>query len=195
MFDYPFEKRRSKLAIFHVDTAPPVADYDYPHQNIQFMISQVCLEKGPFEDLKIWNPIYEKAKEIISNGHSGDDSEHGEFSCDSGAEPFNKLKYKETSSEAHNLLESYDMGVIDDKILLQLQIGLSAYKFVSQRSTTTALDLFGDLGGFHQSVDFSVFMIGEWFAFKFFVQHISNSLYLRKKTTQEMENDGVNEEA
>ena len=34
-------------------------------------------------------------------------------------------------------------------------------------------------------------MLGEWFAFKFFVQHISNSLYLRKKTTMELEQEGI----
>lgn len=55
--------------------------------------------------------------------------------------------------------------------------------------------MFGDLGGFHQSVDFAVFMLGEWFAFKFFVQHISNSLYLRKKTTLELQAEGIYEDA
>lgn len=62
---------------------------------------------------------------------------------------------------------------------------MSSLKTTNVRSTTTALDFFGDLGGFHQSVDFMVFALGEWFAFKFFLQSIANNLFLRKKTSDE----------
>ena len=72
---------------------------------------------------------------------------------------------------------------------MEVQIGLSAYKLTSQRQSTTALDMFGDLGGFHQCVDFSVFIFGEWFAAQFFLQSLANSLYLLKKSDREIEEE------
>ena len=68
LFDYPFETRKTKAATFTVDTktTDSTGNYGYAARKLTFMLSQVCLEKSPFADLAIWNPIQEKAKEIIS---------------------------------------------------------------------------------------------------------------------------------
>lgn len=165
-FNYPFDKRKSKLNTYMVSTDTGDTNYQYSHQQIDFMISQVCLEKDPFEDLAIWNPISVKLKEIM---YGVTDSSNQAFYCDSGTTPITKIKYQSTTSSSINYGDYYEGSVISDKILLEFQLGLSAYKIVSSRSSTMALDLFGDLGGFHQCVDVAVFMFGEWFAFKFFL--------------------------
>ena len=62
-------------------------NYVYNHRDMQFQISQTCLEENPFNDLAIWNPISRKLKEWL--GINSDDGD--EFQCDSVDE--NKLKY------------------------------------------------------------------------------------------------------
>jgi len=46
--------------------------------------------------------------------------------------------------------------------------------------------LLGDLGGFYGSIGIVVFIFGEYFSEKFYLQAISNSLYVRKKTKDEL---------
>ena len=93
----------------HVDTELVPGNYQYLSQQVTFMISEVCLEKSPFEDLAIWNPIVEKMKEVLSGT---DDTLKTEFSCDSGLDPFRKLKYKESSGLDYQLTNGYEIGVI-----------------------------------------------------------------------------------
>ena len=38
-FNYPFEKRKSKLAGFNLNTKLEATNYVYPHQHIDFMVS------------------------------------------------------------------------------------------------------------------------------------------------------------
>lgn len=77
--------------------------------------------------------------------------------------------------------------MIDDKILLELVLKLGSFETKSQRNTVGALDLMGDVGGFLQFIDLSIFMLAEFFAAKFFIQSIAGDLYKRKKTRREME--------
>ena len=50
----------------------------------------------------------------------------------------------------------------------------------------------GDLGGFYQAIDIAIFLIAEYFSAKFFLNSISNKLYVRKKTPAEIHNDDQN---
>ena len=114
----------------------------------------------------IWNPIAEKVPEILYGTEIADSE--AQFECEQG-EPMQKFKFAKKNLVQKNLIDDYELGVIEDKILLELQLAMSSNKMASVRSSTTALDLFGDLGGFHQSIDMMVFYFGEWFAFKFFL--------------------------
>ncbi len=84
---------------------------------------------------------------------------------------------------------NYEKGIINDRILYQLTLGQDQFKTVSQRTSTQILDLFGDLGGFYQAIDIFIFIFGEYFAAKFFLQSISNKLYIQKKSAEELEDD------
>lgn len=68
-------------------------------------------------------------------------------------------------------------------------MSLSAYKTTSERSTTSALDLLGDVGGFHQAFDLTVFIIGQWFSFKFFFQTVANTFYLLRSHDDKSSDD------
>ena len=58
---------------------------------------------------------------------------------------------------------------------------------MSLRSSTKILDFVGDIGGFYQAVDLCIFLIGNYFSAHFFIQSISNSMYIRKKTPAEID--------
>jgi len=70
--------------------------------------------------------------------------------------------------------------------LLELSIEQDAFKTVSKRTTTQILDFIGDIGGFYGAVDLCVFLIAQYFSAQFFIQSISNSMFLRKKTELEI---------
>lgn len=88
-----------------------------------------------------------------------------------------------------NYLDDYEEGVVTEKILLELILRLDSFKTVSKRYSVGALDLLGDLGGFYQFLDISIFMFAEFFAAKFFIQSIARELYKRKKTPDERKRD------
>ena len=190
LFYYPYQKRKSYITTlypifttgFNVTNNPE--GYYYPHERIIFQMSYSCLEGNVLDDLAIWNPLAEKIPEILFGTTAADDD--NEYECDNG-EPIQKFKYQESSLSTLAYTDDYEIGIINDKILLEIQIGMSSKKTTNVRTTTTALDFFGDLGGFHQSVDFMVFWLGEWFAFKFFLQSIANNLFLRKKLPDEIQ--------
>jgi hypothetical protein len=64
-------------------------------------------------------------------------------------------------------------------------LALDSFKTTVVRSSSSILDLLGDLGGFYGSIGILVFLFGEYFSEKFYLQAISNSLYVRKKTKDE----------
>ena len=113
---------------------------------MNFQLSYACLEGSPTEELMIWNPLSVKIPEILFGTEPADSD--GKLECDSG-DPIEKFKYLSGESTTKNLVDDYEVGVIEDKILMEISLGMSSNKMVSTRSTTTALDLFGDLGGFH----------------------------------------------
>ena len=43
-----------------------------------------------------------------------------------------------------------------------------------------------DLGGFYGSLNASVFFLGQYFSAKFFLLALSNTLFIRKKTKDEL---------
>lgn len=74
--------------------------------------------------------------------------------------------------------DNYELGVISDRILYQLTIAQDQFKTISERHSTQILDLFGDLGGFYQAIDILIFVFGEYFAAKFFIQSVAKKLYV-----------------
>jgi len=66
-------------------------------------------------------------------------------------------------------LNDYEAKVIQDKIIVEIQLALDSFKTTVVRSSTSILDLLGDLGGFYGSIGIVVFLFGEYFSEKFFL--------------------------
>ena len=66
-------------------------------------------------------------------------------------------------------MTEFELNVLQDRIYLELQLGLGSFKSTNMRSSSTVLDMLGDVGGFHQSIGFFFFMFGEFFAAQFFL--------------------------
>lgn len=59
-----------------------------------------------------------------------------------------------------NYEDDYEAGVIDSKILLEIQLELDPFKTISMRESTGILDYMGDTGGFYASLDICFYMVG-----------------------------------
>ena len=79
--------------------------------------------------------------------------------------------------------------MLESKIFLELKFAMGSFKTSNIRQSTDVLDMMGDIGGFHQSVSFFVFLFGEFFATQFFLQSIAHSLFLQKRSAIEIEED------
>lgn len=66
-------------------------------------------------------------------------------------------------------MNDYEAKVIQDKIIVEIQLALDSFKTTVVRSSTSILDLLGDLGGFYGSIGIVVFLFGEYFSEKFFL--------------------------
>jgi len=52
---------------------------------------------------------------------------------------------------------------------LEIKLSLDSFKNIATRSSSSVLDLLGDLGGFYGSIAIVVFLLGEYFSDKFFI--------------------------
>lgn len=71
--------------------------------------------------------------------------------------------------------------------MYEITLSQDLFKTQSERTSTKILDYLGDIGGFYATVDLLVFMIGQYFAAKFFFNSVASNLYTRKKTKGELE--------
>lgn len=65
------------------------------------------------------------------------------------------------------------------------------YKTYSERSSSTILDLFGDIGGFSDFIATFFSLIGSSFAARALLAAYSETLYLRKKSKEELRQQGL----
>ena len=98
-----------------------------------------------------------------------------------------KVKFNKYFQEFTTYNENYELGLINDRILLEIAVAQDAFKTISMRSSTKILDFIGDIGGFYGSVDLFIFLIAEYFSAKFLMQSVSNSMFIRKKTSSEID--------
>lgn len=106
-----------------------------------------------------------------------------------GVDYFEKVQYYSQTESVGNYTLNYELGVIKNKILLEVELGLSSMKKNTERETTTLLDMLGDVGGFQGALDLLFYMLAEYFAAKFFLQAMASALYMRRKTPEEMEQE------
>ena len=66
-------------------------------------------------------------------------------------------------------MNDYEINVIQEKIILEIELALDSFKTTVTRSSSSILDLLGDLGGFYGSIGIVVFLFGEYFSDKFFM--------------------------
>lgn len=194
-FEYPYEKRKNSLLAFEYNNELPLDaegenyDYTYRYDAVKFRVSQVCLEADYFAQLNIFKDFI-PAAEGIWNGIAGSSSSTAddEFAC--GNTFFNKIKYESHAAEDRRYATDYERGIIDERILYQLVLGQDQFKTTSVRQSTQILDYFGDLGGFYQAIDILIFMFGQYFSAKFFIQNVAQTLFIRKKTASELSQSG-----
>ena len=86
-----------------------------------------------------------------------------------------------------NFTDSYGDGVIDERILTEIQIGLDGEKLYSERSSFGILDLFGEIGGFMEFVEIMLAPIGVFFSTKFFLSEIAKNMFLFKVPEEKKE--------
>ena len=60
-----------------------------------------------------------------------------------------KVKFGEYREATAAYKDNYEMGLINDRILLEVNLAQDTFKTVSLRSSTKILDYIGDLGGFY----------------------------------------------
>jgi len=65
-------------------------------------------------------------------------------------------------------LDDYEEGVIFDKVLYEIDIGLDYFKSQSFRQSTGLLDMLGDVGGFFGAFDVMISILAVFFSAKFF---------------------------
>mmetsp|Transcript_11453 Transcript_11453/g.17248 ORF Transcript_11453/g.17248 Transcript_11453/m.17248 type:complete len:111 (+) Transcript_11453:658-990(+) len=63
---------------------------------------------------------------------------------------------------------------------MEVQLELDPFKTESTRSSTQFLDFLGDIGGFYQALDLTIFMVAQYFSAKFFLASIAGTIYHQK---------------
>mmetsp|Transcript_2389 Transcript_2389/g.3659 ORF Transcript_2389/g.3659 Transcript_2389/m.3659 type:complete len:121 (+) Transcript_2389:581-943(+) len=89
-----------------------------------------------------------------------------------------KMKFSKNQVDMPDLYQSYELGVIEDKILFEITLYLDPMKVVSVRDSTKFLDFFGDVGGFEQAVHILFGIFGQFFSFKLFMAHIASKFFI-----------------
>ena len=131
-FQYPYELRKVALSEFDFNLKLEIPrnginyDYDYKDDNVDFRISQVCLESPYYDQINIFKAVFNKLKEVwSSNFNSENTSEDSEvlneaFECEN--EYFQKMKYQNYKAGITTYDENFDKGIITDRILYQLTL-------------------------------------------------------------------------
>ena len=189
-FSYPYTARKTRLHQYTFDFDTRTEDYSYPTGLIQWRISQICMGGSQFADLAFWDSTTKKAQEILFGIDYETDEEGGQedFECDDETQTgYQKIVFERFGHESKKFLEDYEAGVVEDKILLELQVGMVGFKNVYERSSSSVLDLLGDIGGFNDFMNLMVAWIGEFFAAKFFMQSIAQNMFMKKLSAKEQE--------
>lgn len=185
LFNYPYEDRRKRVTSFNLDFINPYTgpiDYSYPFGHIEYRLSQVCLEANPWDDLSFFRSAIPKTLEFFTGTNQVTDKEKTAFRCGSASStPFEKLVFSDLKDGTKRYLDEYETGVITDRILLELQIAMAAEKLYSERSSSTILDLLGDIGGFNDFMDLIVVWFATFFSSKLFLRDIIHQFFSKKR--------------
>lgn len=73
----------------------------------------------------------------------------------------------------------YEEGVIEEKILYELSFNLEVLKLISNRQSDGILDVLGNIGGYNDIMGSLIGIFGTWFASKFFLASVAESLFIR----------------
>lgn len=68
---------------------------------------------------------------------------------------------------------------------------LDSFKTENIRKSTQILDYLGDVGGFEGSLQMFFVILGQYFSAKYFAASISQTLYIKKKSQKELEQDDI----
>ena len=98
---------------------------------------------------------------------------------------YQKIKFVGQKSSEKKYLDNYEAGVVENKILIEIELQLDAFKTESLRTSTQILDFLGDIGGFYQALDLIIFMAAEYFSARFFLASIASSLYMFKDSERQ----------
>ena len=98
---------------------------------------------------------------------------------------FEKLKYQRHHGLDANYADNYEEGVIEGKLLLEIEFKLDSFKTISQRSSPGFLDFLGDIGGFYAALDILIFTFGQYFSKKFFQASVAGTFFLQMKTDED----------
>lgn len=77
-------------------------------------------------------------------------------------------------------MDEFEYGVIEDRILFELELKLTPFIKKSERSSMQILDMLGDIGGFLQVWDILFAFLGGYFSSRFFQAQITEDFYLTK---------------
>ena len=113
------------------------------------------------------------------------------FCEDDTSEGFEKLKYEMRRPKKVLYSDYYELNVIPDKIIVEIELKLNPFVKKSQRITTQLLDLLGDIGGFYATADLFLFLFGGYFSSRFYQAAIAKDLYFKK--VNDSKGDPINE--
>ena len=104
LFDYPFMNRRNIITRFTIDYSIDdlavwldTSDYEYTLTEVDFAISNVCLEAGIFEQLNFVQDFIDLVRSLLPDfSDQKNSTEKAEESsvCEGSGQYFQKLKYE-----------------------------------------------------------------------------------------------------
>ena len=139
-----------------------------------------CLEPSVFEQFSFINEVISTVYNFLDPSSDSDEVVDAEsdpsvslLQSKCNNEGYQKIKYVSSKASEKNYLDDYESGVIENKILLEVQLELDAFKTESLRTSTQILDFLGDVGGFYQALDLIIFLAAEYFSARYFLASIA----------------------
>ena len=102
---------------------------------------------------------------------------------------YQKLVYDKEEVRILKVDSYFEQGVLKDYLFLELRLGLNTNKLFNERKNYHVLNLFRDVGGFTYFMILITYWIGEWFANRFMMQSLTNTLFLTKRKDNEEEEE------